>query len=880
MARFRESDRISTIGEIVRIDDEDGSIKLADYDAARLTTTEQYLTLVDKRPPAGIHCHRRRFLGTAAMIIAGMEFAIGATARAQLAGQDDTIAAKNADMAALKAQIAAKDTEIAALKARIAELQGGEPRPPPPTGELQGPVGSTQIPSLTWQEQPSDWLNVKTAFGAVGNGVADDSTPIQNALDALDNNSGIKAVVYLPAGTYRITRTLKQTFREGSSLIGHGRDTIISWDGPVGGTMFVSDSNAFSNFEGITWRGNGRAATGVDHNSKQRRESRMLHRHEAFLDFTDIALKVSPNKPDQKYTEEVLYDNCLFRNGRVGISLQQDNDYLHSITSCSFYNMDIGVHCNFGQAFIRNSHFEGSRNTDILFAGSTHGQSVRRVTSKNSRMFVQMGLGTGWSNNLPVTIQDCQVEGWTNVDGAVIGHFRGPTTIFDTSFKRPPAGAKQTILLANQANFDQIIVHSQVTTEATPLINPGLLGKVHSIPSGERRAYLKDANQVFLKGTGRGFGKVFDVRNFGASLTSADNGPAFQAAVNAAKAAGNGAVAYIPGGNWNMWTTVVVDGGNYVVSGAGFKTKTFWNAGNQGPMFLVRDPQNIVIQRMNLGFDQYNALYWAIQQVSTGIGSKVIYDDVCVRTDAGATRQQGLLLDGLRKNDTAILYSVLGQAWVRSSSSATVLMNTMGYTSIVAEGEGPQDGFMGLLTGLAAGRNLNVHIKDNLSFVASDLYTEQSTSHILAEGTDGQPAGRITISSPRLNTPGSLVDMTINNYQGRISLTSSPYDSLAVPPPIYKVVHTGMRPLSVVYVGNVFMGESMASAPIFDMSPSANCTLIGNIIDSWAAPNPAVKWSVPNVVPTNGLQEAAAALDHFRELGEMDLILNEGFSRA
>ena len=164
---------------------------------------------------------------------------------------------------------------------------------------------------------------MKTAFGAVGNGVADDSTPIQNALNALDNNSGIKAVVYLPAGTYRITRTLKQTFREGSSLIGHGRDTIISWDGPVGGTMFISDSNAFSNFEGITWRGNGRAATGVDHNSKQRRESRMLHRHEAFLDFTDIALKVSPNKPDQKYTEEVLYDNCLFRNARVGISLNR-----------------------------------------------------------------------------------------------------------------------------------------------------------------------------------------------------------------------------------------------------------------------------------------------------------------------------------------------------------------------------------------------------------------------------------------------------------------------------------------------------------------------------------------------------------------------------
>ncbi len=572
-------------------------------------------------------------------------------------------------------------------------------------------------------------MNVKTAFGAVGNGIADDSTPIQNAINALENNSGIKAVVYIPAGTYRITRTLSMMMKEGSNLIGHGRDTTISWDGPVGGTMFVSDSNAFTNFEGLTWRGNGRAATGVDHNSKQRRESRMLHRHEAFLDFTDIALKVSPNKPDQKYTEEVLYDNLLFRNARVGISIQQQNDYLHTVTSCSFYDMDIGVHCHFGQAFVRNSHFEGSRDTDMLFSASTHGQSVRRVTSLNSRMFVRMGQSTGWSNNLPVTIQDCQVEGWKNVDGAVIGYFRGPWTIFDTAFKRPPDGVKQTMLLANPVSFEQTMVHSEVKTEAATLINAGLAGKVHSIPAGTRKAALTSANQIFLKGEGRVFGKIFDARSFGAAVTSTDNSPAFQAAINAAKATGNGAVAYIPGGNYNMKTTINVSGGNYVISGAGFKTKLFWGGPAGGVMFQVQDPQNLIMQRMNIAFDQYNIPIWAIKQISTGIGSKITYDDVLCRTDFDVERQAGLLLEGLKKNDTVLLYSMMGQTWVRSSSSATILMNHSGYTNIVAEGAGPQDGFMGLLDGLAVGRSNNIVIRDNLSFVASDLYTEQSVTN-------------------------------------------------------------------------------------------------------------------------------------------------------
>ena len=72
----------------------------------------------------------------------------------------------------------------------------------------------------------------------------------------------------------------------------------------------------------------------------------------------------------------------------------------------------------------------------------------------------------------------------------------------------------------------------------------------------------------------------------------------------------------------------------------------------------------------------------------------------------------------------------------------------------------------------------------------------------------------------------------------------------------------------------------MSAAPIFEMQPSGSVTAIGNIIDCWTEPNPAVDFIVPNRIPAYGMQEAAAALDHFRELGEMDLILNQGFVRA
>src|SRR5215472_10886888 len=50
----------------------------------------------------------------------------------------------------------------------------------------------------------ASWANVKTAYGAAGDGVSDDTAAIQKALNALGANN---PTLYFPAGTYRITQT-------------------------------------------------------------------------------------------------------------------------------------------------------------------------------------------------------------------------------------------------------------------------------------------------------------------------------------------------------------------------------------------------------------------------------------------------------------------------------------------------------------------------------------------------------------------------------------------------------------------------------------------------------------------------------------------------
>jgi hypothetical protein len=88
--------------------------------------------------------------------------------------------------------------------------------------------GTTTTPASGVQTLPEGaTFNVKTGYGALGNGVANDTTAIQNALTAASaaGTAGAVSVVYFPAGTYLITTALQY----GSNVIlrGAGLSTII-----------------------------------------------------------------------------------------------------------------------------------------------------------------------------------------------------------------------------------------------------------------------------------------------------------------------------------------------------------------------------------------------------------------------------------------------------------------------------------------------------------------------------------------------------------------------------------------------------------------------------------------------------------------------------
>lgn len=117
------------------------------------------------------------------------------------------------------------------------------------------------------------FYHIKHNFGAVGDGIADDTPAFQAALDLFKYSSSTKGGrVLVPAGTYNITGlTYEGNFDHGFVMQGDTQGEGGSADGPVlkytgssGGTLLLLKGANWCRFEDVQFNGNGLALICVD----------------------------------------------------------------------------------------------------------------------------------------------------------------------------------------------------------------------------------------------------------------------------------------------------------------------------------------------------------------------------------------------------------------------------------------------------------------------------------------------------------------------------------------------------------------------------------------------------------------------------------------
>jgi hypothetical protein len=744
-----------------------------------------------------------------------------------------------------------------------------------------------RLPRLNWEER-SDWINVKTKVmpKAVGDGVADDAAALQAALDSLKSDGYANPnTIYLPPGAYRITKTLSWRKLYSKHFIGHGLDTRIVWDGdgstpPV---MFHSDgATAGVLFEGIVWDGAGKAEIGVNHCSSTAYESHVTHRNEAFINMkAGIVSSYSQYYTYKNATAEVLFDNCLFVNDDVGVAFGSYNALDNTVIDCGFYYCGKGIFNNTGNVYVRRCDFTGSLDTDIVT--NVGDSSAARCTSVGSRQFLQAGGSM-------FVMQDCHVDGWTSTKGAVSRSVTNPFTLFDCTFTNPPD--KQAPV---QGWPGSAVLISNCKSDGTDSVLDAKLSEAAiTIPAGQRGPAIASAQERSFRTDWNVSGKVFDARrDFGAKGDGkTDDTDAIVATIKAAREHGKGAIAYLPNGQYRVTKTIDIFGNDYRVGGAGCgwscATQVMWagkrvEQGQEVAIFHIENANNVTIEEFVAAtpspyYDDMGVI--SFLHTASDSPSLVTYNDV-----GGFTQFRGLsqkdrvnirMLDGIIDFDNCQRATILAEQIYPSRHPQSKRFNT----TLRVRGRDqqlPKDGFLGIMTMFNAGNPYDIIVQDSQSLVISDYYTEQTQRVLLLEGNPGDTPGRVTLLAHKFHSFGADDLVQVRNYKGSLFIGASflPQPPLVGPEKGKDIASSmtgakqesrpfifsqqGENPIDIMLVGCTYLtGE-----PILRKESCGNFILANDVVNDRRGP-----WHTE--VSDEAKGKIAAALDHLRELGQVD----------
>lgn len=489
--------------------------------------------------------------------------------------------------------------------------------------EFVGPFGS--------------WKNVKTDYGAIGDGKADDTAAIQKALDdlRLHRESG---VLYFPAGTYRITETVKTTRKAHTDCMGIailGEDpvkTILKWDGKPGGMMIKYDA-WYSKIGRLTLDGAGKAGIALAYG-----DAFSTYNETSDMVFQDAGVGMSMGTGEGGQAENAVL-RCTFRRTARGIQTNNFNSMDIWAWHCRFEDCEHGLYNRAGNFHAYQCLFLRSKKADIATVNLMVFSFVDN-TSIGSKCFLDFAGGHSWGS--PTSITGNRILEPTGEFAIRLGN-GGPYVLADNVIKSRPGSADPAVVMTWG---DQSLVGNTYTV-AKPVKEAGRFVRVAEKVVAPETVEIKPP--VLPPTPPKADRKVFDLAQ------TADAAAMQQAIDQAAKLKGKRPVVHLPKGTYKIDRTLVIPAGCdvQILGDGAAETATVlqWSGSGNGPIFRLEGPSRATLRDFSLQPGRASGI--VIGQCDQP-GGRVFCDQLNVSGMNQKENGTGLLVSGVEQSDVLL----------------------------------------------------------------------------------------------------------------------------------------------------------------------------------------------------------------------------------
>jgi hypothetical protein len=601
------------------------------------------------------------------------------------------------------------------------------------------------------------WRDLKRDYGARGDGLADDTGALQRALEDLTRHTN-HCVLYLPAGAYRLTstvKTLRKAHTDGMGVSVIGEDaarTVLRWDGTNGGQMFRWDA-WYSKISRLQFDGAGRASVALYYGP-----AFSTYNETSDLIFRDCGVGLQFGDARSAGQAENAVLRCQFlRCTNAGVLTVNWNSMDIWVWHCRFEDCGRGVHNVMGNYHVWESRFLRSRVADI----STQNLMVFSVVnnlSRDSHRFLDFDTGHSWGS--PVSITGNRVSGWTGDFAVKLGN-AGPYLVMDNCFTSLPGATNRAVRMTWG---DQTFVGNRYS-QTNAVLERGRFRRL-----GEGLAPLASAEEPARAIPGAPAHRVRKI----IEVAPGAGARALQLAIDeAVRLTGTRPVVHLPMGVYSITNTLVIPPGADLQvlgdGGAETGTRLNWTGPAGGTVLRIEGPARARLADFYIHAPRARAM--VVENADQRAG-RIFADQLNASGPSGKlpARVAAVRVSGLAQTDV-LLRCLQGSgnsgAWVEVLGPAPAGMEPGG--NLQAGQAGNQVSIFNGATGSAAGQ---YDVKRGGRLVARGVYHERSADSL--RGIDLAGAGTLAIDATRFSYATSATAPTVaaRDFAGLFTLAT------------------------------------------------------------------------------------------------------------